>query len=207
MGKVIKRDYVLKNYDRYQNYSEQKYNKKGISYLLMKKQADRVLIPYLNGIKNKKILEVGLGYGYYTNYLIKNRNLVMGFDINPELGKNIGIEVVEGHANKLLEKINDKFDNVVSFFMTEYLNPEEMEEFITQSIQLLKPGGIFASTVIVNRGLGWLYITLARMKGIQKYNYSEKQIRNMIRAEKKVTITHLRTILGIPFAFLIEAEK
>lgn len=197
----------MKNYDRYQNYTEKKYNKKDISYFLMKKQADRILIPYVSKIKNKEILEVGPGYGYYTNYLLKNQNSVIGIDINPELGRNIGIEIIEGHANKLLEKVNDKYDNIVSFFMTEYLSPVEMEEFITQGIHLLKPGGVFATTVIVNRGLGWLYIMVARIKGIQKYNYSEKQIKGMISADKEITITQLRTILGIPFAFLIEVEK
>ena len=36
-----------------------------------------------------------------------------------------------------------------------------MGEFMRQSIKLLDSEGIFATTVIVNKGLGWIYITLS----------------------------------------------
>lgn len=197
----------MKAYNRYRNYSEKKYNKKCISYFFMKRQADRVLIPYVKKVKKKKILEVGLGYGYYTKYLVKNCNIVKGFDINPELGKDIGIEILEGQANQLREKIKEEYDCIMSFFMTEYLNNREMAQFIEQGIQLLSPGGIFVTTFILNKGLGWLYVILARVKGIKKYCYSVEEIEQMINVdENKIKIIHLNTILGIPFAALMEIQ-
>lgn len=194
----------MNNYDRYQNYSEKKYNKKNISYFLMKKQANQILIPYIKKIKNKNVLEVGPGYGYYTKYLVNNGNTVKGLDINPELGQNIGIEIIRGQAAQLSTYIKEKYDYIVSFFMTEYLDFSEITDFISQSLKQLNSDGIFVTTIITNKGLGWLYIKLARIKGIEKYCYSEKQIRKIVDENSNITITPLNTILGIPFASLVQ---
>ena len=196
----------MSNYDRYRYYTESQYEKKGLSYYFMKKQADKRLLPYVTHILKKRVLEVGPGYGYYTKYLLKNDNHVSGLDINPELGANIGIKIVKGRADQLQDKIQDKYDRILSFLMTEYLDEIQMGEFMRQSIKLLDSEGIFATTVIVNKGLGWIYITLARLKGIKKYCYSSKQIRNMIGAGKAVRMIPLNTIFNIPFAVLVEVR-
>lgn len=197
----------MHNYDRYQNYTENKYNKKGISWLLMKKQADKRLIPYVKSIEKKKILEVGPGYGYYTRYLLENGNFVSGVDINPELGANIGIEIMKGRADELQEIIHDKYDRVCSFWMTEYLDESQMKKFMQQSIALLNHEGVFATTAILNRGLGWIYITLARMKGVRKFCYSKKKMVEMLGEVGKARIVPLNTVFHIPFAVLIEVEQ
>ncbi len=197
----------MKNYDRYKSYTEKKYNRKSLSYYLMKKESDKILIPFVKNIMKKKILEVGLGYGYYTRYLVENDNMVKGLDINPELGQNIGIEIMRGHANKLRVLIQDKYDYVLSFFMTEYLDESELKDFIQQGIELLNPNGIFATTVVADKGLGWIYIKLARIKGIQKYCYSEKKIREMIGRGKQISIIPLNTVFNIPFAVLVKVKR
>ncbi len=197
----------MKNYDRYKKYTEKRYNKKNLSYFLMKRKADSILIPFVRSITKKKILEVGPGYGYYTKHLVESNNVVRGLDINPELGQNIGIEIIQGHANKLLEVIQDKYDYVLSFFMTEYLNEFELKDFMRQGIEILNPQGTFATTVIANKGLGWIYIKLALVKGIHKYCYSEKLIMGMLEEKDKVVIVPLNTVLNIPFAFLIKVKK
>lgn len=196
----------MSNYDRYQNYTEKEYNNKNLSNFFMKKQADKVLLPYIKNIRKKKILEVGPGYGNYTKYLLDNGNMVEGVDINPELGANIGIKITKGCADQLSDKFHDKFECVFSFWMTEYLNEAQMKAFMEQGIGLLDLHGVFATTVVVNRGLGRLYIALARLKGIKKYCYSQKQISQMISEEKKVRMIPLNTILNIPFAVLIEVR-
>lgn len=196
----------MHNYDRYRNYTENQYNKKGISWFFMKKQADKRLFPFVRSIRGKKVLEVGLGYGYYTKYLIENENTVIGLDINPELGEKIGIGIIQGKADQISEKICDKLDYVLSFFMTEYLNETELKKFIRQGIAVLGPQGIFATTVILNTGLGWLYVALARMKGIRKYCYSEAIIRKVIDREDQISIIPLKTVFNIPFAVLVKVE-
>lgn len=197
------------NYDRYRKLTEQKYKNKKVSKFFMKDPADKVIMPYIKKIKNKKILEVGVGYGYYTKIFLENENNVIGLDANPQLGKHIGIEIVHGYANAIREKFEEKFEYIVSFFMTEYLPPSELKAFIGQSIDLLDEQGIFITTIISNKGLGGLYILLARMKGIRKYNYSYKQIAHITKMKEgiKADIIPLNTVLGIPFAFLLEIKK
>lgn len=199
----------IMNYDRYQRLTEQKYNNKKVSQFFMRDQANKVILPYIEKIKNKKILEVGVGYGYYTKIFLENKNNVIGLDANPQLGKHIGIEIIHGYADAIKEKIEEKFEYIVSFFMTEYLPPAEIKKFIEQSIELLDENGIFLTTVISNRGLGGVYIWLARMKGVKKYNYSNKQIKKIIDSKKgvKVKVIPLNTILRIPFAILLEVKK
>lgn len=197
----------MHNYDRYKYYTESKYNKKGVSWFFMKKQADKSLIPYVKSIEKEKILEVGPGYGYYTRYLLENGNSVTGVDINPELGNNIGVEIMKGRADQLQEIVHDKYDRVCSFWMTEYLDEVQLKKFMMQSIALLNPEGIFATTVILNRGLGWIYIMLARIKGVRKFYCSIKRIEEMLGEERKVHIVSLNTVLHIPFAVLIEVER
>lgn len=197
----------MHNYDRYQGYTESKYNKKGISWFFMKKQADKRLIPYVKNMEKKKILEVGPGYGYYTRYLLENGNSVSGVDINPELGSNIGIEIVKGRADQLQEIVHDTYDRVCSFWMTEYLDELQMKKFMQQSIALLNPEGVFATTVILNRGLGWIYIMLARIKGVRKFCYSIKKIEEMLGGEEKMYMIPLKTVFHIPFAVLIEVGR
>jgi len=197
----------VQNYDRYQHYSESKYNRKGISWLLMKKQADKKLIPYVKNIEKEKILEVGPGYGYYTRLLLENGNSVSGVDINPDLGSNIGIEIIKGRADQLQDVVYDKYDRVLSFFMTEYLDYRELSEFMLQGINLLRPNGVFATTVIMNKGVGALYINLARMKGIKKYNYSVKELQGLLGEKYCVNLIPLPSILNIQFAVLLEVKN
>lgn len=197
------------NYDRYLAETEEHYNKKNLSYYLMRKPADRILIPYVSQIKNAKVLEVGIGYGYYTGYYIKNHNKVKGLDVNPQLGKNTGVQIIQGTANQLKSKVKGTFHYILSFFMTEYLPYKELQQFFEQSGELLQRGGVLATTVILKKGLGRWYILLARIKGVKKYNYTMKEIKWIVHDLKdmRVRVTPLNTIMNIPFAVLVEIKK
>ncbi len=195
----------MENFERYQRSSEAKYNKKGISYFLMRRNPDKTIYPYLKAISGENILEVGIGYGYYKNAYFAN-NCVTGYDINPFLGKELGIEIISGKAGEIT-KVGRKFNRILSFFMTEYLDKEELSKFINDSVEhLLEENGVFATTVIVDYGLGALYTRLARMKGIKKYSYKYDEIERML-SDKDYRLIPLTSYLGIPFAVLIEIKN
>ena len=91
--------------------------------------------------------------------------------------------------------------------MTEYLNMEELSKFINDSVAyLLEENGVFATTVIVDYGLGALYTRLARMKGIKKYSYKYNDIKRML-SDKNYRMIPLNSYLGIPLAVLIEIKN
>lgn len=122
----------MENFRRYDSVTEKKYNRKGISYLLLRKKADKKIMAYLRGIKGERILEAGIGYGYYKDVYFK-ANHVTGYDVNPQLGQHLGIEIIQGRADEIA-KVGRKFDRVLSFYMTEYLNPEELKKFLDDSV-------------------------------------------------------------------------
>ena len=193
------------NYKRYNSLTKKKYNRKGISYYLMRKKSDEFIIPYLRRIKNKVVLEAGIGYGYYKKAYFSN-NTVIGYDVNPDMGKDLGIEIIAGRADEI-GKINRRFDRILSFYMTEYLTRTELKRFIDDSVDvLLKPGGIFATTIIVRRGLGRIYTSLATMKGIRKNSYSYDEIKKLVSG-RNYKITPLNTYFGVPMSVFLEIKK
>ena len=93
--------------------------------------------------------------------------------------------------------------------MTEYLDEKQLEDFLRESKKVLKKDGKLITTIISNKGLGWLYIFLAKtLKKINKYDYSEKQISNYLKKKEfnHVQIIKLNSWLGVPWAYLIKAK-
>lgn len=195
----------MDNYKRYNKMSGEKYCRKGISYFLMRRKPDRVIFPYLEKIQGEDVLEVGVGYGYYKQAYFSENN-VTGYDVNPGLGKNLGIKIYEGKAENIAG-IGKKFDRVLSFYMTEYLNSDQLYRFINDSVDVvLKEGGTFATTIIIKKGLGRIYTSLATLKGISKWSYSEKEIEAMVRG-RNYRIIPLNTYFGVPMSVLLEIRK
>ena len=74
----------MENYDRYKTVTSACYEKKDLMDYLVRIPSDKKLVPLIDGIKGKKILDVGLGTGRYTRLLVKD-NEVVGVDRNPHL--------------------------------------------------------------------------------------------------------------------------
>lgn len=195
----------MKNYDRYQNITADFYEKKGIMFYLCQIPSDKKIIPLLSKIENKKILDVGLGTGIYTKFLIEKNNVV-GIDQNPHLCR-LSIPLYKGDATQLSEIVGDgKFDIVLSTWMTEYLNPEQLSVFLGETRKVLNEQGIFMSTFISNYCLGYTYVKLAKvLRNIDKHCYSKKQILELVAQAgfRDIEIINLNSWLGIPWAYMV----
>jgi cyclopropane fatty-acyl-phospholipid synthase-like methyltransferase len=198
----------MENYDRYKTETAQSYEKKGVMDYLVRIPSNKKLLPLIDNIKGKKVLDVGLGTGWYTKLLLKN-NSVIGIDRNPHLC-SLPIKIYQGDATQIGKLAgNEKFDVVFSTWMTEYLNPKQLITFFSQSKSLLKENGRLMTTVISKCGFGFLYITAAKMiRGIVKYNYSKKQITDMLKVVGfvDIEIINLSSWLNIPWAFIVVAK-
>jgi cyclopropane fatty-acyl-phospholipid synthase-like methyltransferase len=198
----------MENYDRYKTETAQSYEKKGVMDYLVRIPSNKKLLPLIDNIKGKKVLDVGLGTGWYTKLLLKN-NSVIGIDRNPHLC-SLPIKIYQGDATQIGKLAgNEKFDVVFSTWMTEYLNPKQLITFFSQSKSLLKENGRLMTTVISKCGFGFLYITAAKMiRGIVKYNYSKKQITDMLKGVGfvDIEIINLSSWLNIPWAFIVVAK-
>ena len=71
---------------------------------------------------------------------------------------------------------------------------------------MLNPQGIFCTTIILKKGMGGMYTYLARMKGIKKYSYSMNEIKEILGGTE-YKVYPLRSLLGIPFAVLLEVKN
>jgi len=198
----------MKNYDRYLETTTEQYDKKTIMSYFCRVPADRKIFPLLAQIKNKKILDVGLGTGYYTKVLIEN-NDVTGVDQNPHLCA-LPIKVHKGDATELGKLLQgEKFDIVLSAWMTEYLNEGQLAAFFAESKKALDSNGRLITTVISRYGFGFIYVTAAKvLRGINKYNYHKKRIIEKLKEAgfTNINIIHLDSWLCIPWAYMIIAE-
>ncbi|MGA2323251.1 MAG: class I SAM-dependent methyltransferase [Sedimentisphaerales bacterium] len=198
----------MANYDRYKTVTAESLEKKDVMYYLVRILSDRKLIPFISQIKEKKILDVGPGSGRYTKLLL-NDNEVVGIDRNPHLCK-LPIKLHEGDATRFAELVEaHSFDMVFSTWMTEYLNPEQLDDFFKQARFALKENGEIVTTIVSKYGFGYLYITAARLlRGISKYNYSKREICDKLREAgfKEILIIDLNSWMGIPWAYVVIAS-
>lgn len=166
-------------------------------------------MPLINGFEGKKILDVGIGTGYYAKWMIC-KNTVEGVDQNPHLC-DIPVRVFRGDASDLSKLVeNQKYDIVFSTWMTEYLDKKALERFLTESRQVLNESGVLITTVISRFGFGGLYVVMARLiKGISKFNYGKTEIRKKMNVAgfREITITSLHSWLGVPWAYLVIGRK
>jgi SAM-dependent methyltransferase len=164
---------------------------------------DRVILPKLERIRGQEVLEVGLGAGYYTEHLLKNGNRVIGIDANPHMGEHLPITIHEARADDFSRLVGDhSVDVVASFWMTEYLSPREVAAFVREAIVVLRPGGLFLSTFVADRGWGWFYRTASRVRGITKFGYHEKQMAQFLEGRAH-EVTSIPGRLGLPYAFIV----
>jgi len=197
----------MKNYERYAETTTEEYNKRTIMSYFCRVPSDKKIIPLISKIKNEEILDVGLGTGYYTKILMKN-NHVTGVDMNPHLCK-LPIKVYKGNATELAKLVQgEKFDIVLSMWMTEYLDEKQLAAFFAESKRILKDNGKLITTVISSYGFGFLYITLAKiLRGVDKYNYRKEQTVKKLKEAgfTDIEIIRLNSWLYLPWAYMVFA--
>jgi len=197
----------MKNYERYAETTTEEYNKRTIMSYFCRVPSDKKIIPLISKIKNEEILDVGLGTGYYTKILMKN-NHVTGVDMNPHLCK-LPIKVYKGNATELAKLVQgEKFDVVLSMWMTEYLDEKQLAAFFAESKRILKDNGKLITTVISSYGFGFLYITLAKiLRGVDKYNYRKEQTVKKLKEAgfTDIEIIRLNSWLYLPWAYMVFA--
>jgi len=201
----------MRNYDRYINKTSEEYEKenvKTIMYYLFRIPSDRIIVPSICKMKGKRILDVGLGAGSYTKLLIDN-NQVTGVDQNPHLCK-LPIKVHTGDATELSKLVGDeKFDVVLSTWMTDYFDGEKLQQFFNEARKVLKDGGSLMTTTIRPNGWGLVYLFLARYwRRADKHGCAKKRVIEKLKKAgfNDIQLINLNSWLGIPWACLVIAK-
>lgn len=195
--------------ERYRTYTTQSYEeKRGIMMYLCRMPSDKKIIPVLSQIKGKSILDVGLGTGRYTKILLTD-NYVVGVDRNPHLCQ-LPIKVYNGDATELSALVGgQKFDIVLSTWMTDYLDGQKLQQFFCEAKKVLKDGGQLITTTIRASGWGLVYLFLARyFRGVDKHGCSKRRVVEKLRKAGfgEIEMINLSSWLGIPWACLVIAK-
>jgi ubiquinone/menaquinone biosynthesis C-methylase UbiE len=195
-------------HNRYLNYTPESYEKQGIMTWLCRMPADRKLVPAVAQIKGKHVLDVGLGTGDYTRLLLDN-NTVVGIDQNPHLCR-LPIKVFKGDATELSKLVgNEKFDVVLSTWMTDYFNGEKLQQFFNEAKKILKTGGTLMTTTIRPNGWGLIYLFLARYwRRVDKHGCAKKHVVEKLKKAgfNDIQLINLNSWLGVPWACLVIAK-
>ena len=141
--------------------------------------------PYLTNyikeeyIKNKKVLEVGLGYGTLSRYLMKNGAKYYGLDIaeNPVNMSRLSAEYLgvqsEAHVGSIINCPfpDNFFDTVISIGCFHHTG--NFKACIDETFRILKPNGVAIIMVYNQYSLRqWVTWPLLTMKALFKDNFS-----------------------------------
>lgn len=197
------------NYLRYKNMDYGQYEKKTLLSRFIGKESYATISRILNRIRNKKVLELGCGTGRFTELYYKSNNVIC-IDINPHLMKLGGIKVVKGNVRNMNAYVQgDNFDLILSFFLTEYLSPEDLKKTFDQCSNSLKNDGYIIFTFISKGLWGLMYIYGARFfKDTMKYSYDLNFLYDMAdNYGMKIKHVHIIKKFGISFAYMIKFKK
>jgi cyclopropane fatty-acyl-phospholipid synthase-like methyltransferase len=198
----------MENYDRYKMETTESCEKKNVMDYLVRIPSDKRIIPLINRLKGKRILDVGLGTGLYTRLLLKD-NEVVGVDQNPHLCR-LPIKVYGSDATRLVELVGaERFDVVFSTWMTEYLSGEQLSIFFSEARKVLAEEGQLMITIISKYGFGFLYVAAAKLiRGIHKYNYTKRSVMNMLKEAgfSDIEFINLNSWLSFPWAYMAIAK-
>lgn len=123
------------------------------------------LARHIGSTKNKKIIEIGCGTGFFLRKFAQKAEETVGFDLTEGMlsaGKKIAaekgleIEYVQGDVLAGLPFNDEYFDIVYSNSMIEFFKMEEVRQVLKEMWRLLKPGGKFVIGVL-NSESTWAY--------------------------------------------------
>jgi len=118
-----------------------------------------IIYRYTNDDKNKKLLEVGFGAGYFLEKLSKKFEC-FGIDISPKTVEFAKDKFKDNNRIKVsqqsIESTNFKdnyFDVVIAVEVIEHLPDGVLDNAIKEIRRILKPGGVFIGSTPANEDL------------------------------------------------------
>ncbi len=111
------------------------------------------LMPWLPSRNDLTVLDLGSGTGFFTDLLASTYDQVIGLDISTDMlhfakeTRNKNISWLEADAHNIPLKDNS-IDLIYSNLVIQWFDP--LDEAITEMLRVLKPGGLFIFTTLID---------------------------------------------------------
>lgn len=158
-----------------------------------------------------KILEIGPGYGFFINTLIKEGfSNIEAVDLIPELvdylAKRYNIKVYNSDIMNFfrMNKLDNTYDVIVAFDVIEHLRKDEILEILDYINKALKPNGLFIMRVPYGGSLAGLYI---RYSGFtHETAFTELSVNEIfgVSGFKNITVIPENEFLGKNFKYFFK---
>jgi len=119
----------------------------------LQRYSGKHLMPWLPNRNDLKVLDLGSGTGFFTDILATRYQLVMGLDISTKMlkfaqeSRSKEIAWLEGDAFKLPFQTNS-LDLIYSNLVIQWCDP--LDTVLDEIFRVLKPGGLFIFTTLVD---------------------------------------------------------
>lgn len=119
----------------------------------LQRYSGKHIMPWLPNRNNLTVLDLGSGTGFFTDLLASSYEHVIGLDISKNMlnfakeSRNKNILWLEADAHDIPLKDNS-IDFIYSNLVIQWFDP--LDEAITEILRVLKPGGLFIFTTLVD---------------------------------------------------------
>jgi len=153
------------------------------------------LMPWLPNRNDLTVLDLGCGTGFFTHLLSSSYQTVIGLDISKKMlsyakeKRSSDITWLEGDAHKLPLQ-DESIDFVYSNLVIQWCDP--LEAVIQEVCRVLKPGGLFIFTTLVDGTLHELKSSWAQVdddKHVIDF-MKESELNGLFNSPKSVVLEH-----------------
>lgn len=141
------------------HYSSYSYDIEGYLSPLTIDRYNKLLDEFEKYRKNNRILDVGCGRGWFLEVAKKRGWEVFGTefsDVAIQIGKQKGLNIIQGSLEELRGQIKQEFDVITSFEVIEHINNPKEE--MAHIYSLLRSSGLFYCTTPNFNSLNRLYL-------------------------------------------------
>lgn len=172
---------------------------------------------------NSKILDIGCGTGYITNYLKENNLSPIGIDISKEMLKVAksnypSVHFKECSASDIDVEFNEnEFDGIMAFYVLFYIPKVELQKVLVKIKKILKPNAPLI--LVIREGNGENFVKVPLLDSDEKILfcnlYNEKEMYGLLN-QNQFHIEYLvirendnpkEITNGRTFIFIVENKK
>lgn len=161
----------------------------------LQRYSGKHLMPWLPNRNDMTVLDLGSGTGFFTDILASRYQHVIGLDISTQM-----LNYAKAHRNKNIDWIeadafnlplqSESVDLIYSNLVIQWFDP--LDKAIDEILRVLKPGGLFIFTTLMDGTLEELKTSWAQVDDEKHVNdfKTEQEIKDAITTSQSTMLDH-----------------